>query len=449
MAGKKIILFLFIVSILSGFFWNQKIFGEPITSDQLLYDEVAMDILNKGQFTYEGKETFIEPLYPLFLAGLYKIFGHNYDAARVIQILIFSLTIVIVYFLAKEFLNSKIAVIASTILALFYGLAGYAGDLLTETLFIFFIVTFVYGLYKSFKEDSPGWLAFAGIILGLATLTKVIIQFLFILIVLNLFVLYFRKFILKKAFLRAGIFLICFFAVVGPWLMVNKSGAVISEKGGKNLLARAETMENLSSNYPGHFIGYLFGYYFAQKLYPEISSSVLRDTPLTDKREAQLMAVNTDLSKINEILGNEGKEKVFSQPGKYLMMSVLDFISFNSPIIPREQYWRNSVIIHPMFADGRHVNIPPLVKSFVILSIRFVWFLFLFLAAYALAKNIKNWQKFSWLLLVILYFNFTYSAVHAIPRYALPIYPIYIILAFIGLNSFIAKINSSKNKLFT
>lgn len=449
MARKKIILFLFIVSILSGFFWNQKIFGEPITSDQLLYDGVAMDILNKGQFTYEGKGTFVEPLYPLFLSGLYKIFGHNYDAVRIIQIIIFSLTIVIVYFLAREFLNPKIAIIASVILALFYGLAGYAGDLLTETLFIFFIVIFVYGLYKSFKEDRIDWLVFAGIILGLATLTKVIVQFLFILIVLNLFVLYFRKFTPKKAFLRAGIFLICFFAVVGPWLVVNKSGAVISEKGGKNLLARAETMENLSLNYPGHFIGYLFGYHFAQKLYPEISSSILRDTPLTDKREGQLIAVNTDLSKINEILGKEGKEKFFSQPGKYLMMSILDFISFNSPIIPRGEHWRNSVIIHPMFVNDRHVNIPPLVKSFIILSIRFVWFLFLFLTAYALAKNIKNWQKFCWLFLVIFYFNLTYSSVHAIPRYALPIYPVYTILAFIGLNFFIVKINSVKNKFFT
>jgi len=38
----------------------------------------------------------------LFLAVIYKIFGHNYDAVRFVQIIIFGLLAVVIYLLAKD-----------------------------------------------------------------------------------------------------------------------------------------------------------------------------------------------------------------------------------------------------------------------------------------------------------------------------------------------------------
>ncbi|KKS69100.1 MAG: hypothetical protein UV39_C0021G0007 [Candidatus Azambacteria bacterium GW2011_GWA2_42_62] len=60
--NKRIIL-IFFIAVLSGIFWNQKMFGQSISSDQLGYDGIAMDILNNGQFTDYGQQTFREPGY--------------------------------------------------------------------------------------------------------------------------------------------------------------------------------------------------------------------------------------------------------------------------------------------------------------------------------------------------------------------------------------------------
>jgi len=448
MAGKKIILFLFIISILSGFFWNQKIFGQPITSDQLLYDGVALDILNNSRFTYEDKETFIEPIYPLFLAQIYAIFGHNYNIVRVIQIILFAITVTFVYLLGKELFNEKIAVASSLATALFYGIANQAGNIMTESVFILEIVLFSYFICRASLERRTVWFILAGLFLGLAVLTRGIVQFLPLLIGANIFIVFWKRESLKVAILKSGIFFLFFFIILMPWLVYNQQDTHgVVPRGGDLLSARAETMEKLYPDYPQHLIGHLFGYYFAQKINPQLDDSAFRDTPQTDQRIKDLANAGKSYSEINLILTEEAQKTIKHNFHKYILTSTLDFISFNSPIILGGEFWRNELIIHPMFADGRHPEISPALKFFIILSIRLVWFLFLFLVIYGLAKNIKNWQKFGWLFLVIFYFNFTYSAVHAIPRYALPIYPIYIILAFVGLNYFRAKISYVKNKV--
>jgi len=86
---------------------------------------------------------------------------------------------------------------------------------------------------------------------------------------------------------------------------------------------------------------------------------------------------------------------------------------------------------------GTHLELNSSTKTIFILSIRFVWLIFFFFVVYGAMKIIKNWSKFGWLILIIVYFNLVYSLLFAIPRYALPIYPFYIILSAHGLFSFI------------
>ena len=445
MFSKKIIFLIFFVALTSGFFWNQKMFGQPIGSDQILYDSIAQNLLSGRGFTYQGQEAGIEPLYPLFLAGIYGVFGPNYDAVRIVQIILFALTVVFIYFLAEKVFNKKIAIWSFLAVALFYGLANQAGNITTEILFTFLIILFVYALFKYFHNSNYGsiwWLAVSGIVLGLAALTRGIVQFLPLFIAVNIFIVYRRKLPIKKISLAAGIFIAGFLLVLIPWVARNRLtnvGVAIVPRGGEILYARAELMENLYTNYPAHFIGHLFGYYFSQKIYPDVSSTVFRETPITEQRVGNLLKEGKSYAEIDRILTVEAKNKIFGAPLKYVLMSVLDFISFNSPIIPRGSLWQNTLTIHTMFAEGRHPEILAWKKTIIILAIRSIWFIFLFFVIYALAKNIKNWGKFGWIFLIIIYFNLVYNAVHAIPRYALPIYPFYIILAIVGLNTFYGK----------
>ncbi len=159
-------------------------------------------------------------------------------------------------------------------------------------------------------------------------------------------------------------------------------------------------------------------------------------TSQSGKRADDLIKGGRTYDEADKILIEEAKSKILVAPHKYFLMSVIDFISFNSPIIIRDSLWGDSLTIHTTFADGRHPEIPEWVKTAILLSIRFAWFLFLGLVIYALVKNLKNWREISWLFIIIFYFNLAYSAVHAIPRYALPIYPFYVILAVAGATYF-------------
>lgn len=428
MSPKKIIFLIFFIALASGFFWNQKIFGQPIGADQILYDLVAQNL---------QQDVGIEPLYPLFLAGIYAVFGHNYDAVRTVQIILFALTIVLIYLLAEKVFNKKIAIWSSSAAALFYGLANQAGSITTETLFTFLLMVTAYLIHRAGSENKSFWLL-AGAALGLAALTRGIAQFLPIFIVINVFVVYCKKLPMKKIGLIIGIFLAGFLLVLLPWTVGNRltnAGAIVAPRAGEMLFARAELMENIYANYPAHFIGHFLGYYFVQKIYPDINSLAFRETPNTERRMDNLLKENKNYGEIDRILTIEVKNKIFGAPHKYILMSLLDFVSFNSPIIPRGLLWQNTLTIHTMFAEGRHPNIPEWAKVAIILSIRFTWFALLFFAIYGLIKNFKNWDKIGWLFLIIIYFNLAYGALHAIPRYALPIYPFYIILAVVGLNA--------------
>ena len=202
-------------------------------------------------------------------------------------------------------------------------------------------------------------------------------------------------------------------------------------------------MERLYPHYSAHLVGHLFGYYFSQKFDFEVKSSDFRDDPEQEQKVREFRSAGKSQGEINDVLLEQAKGRILKAPHKYILVSVLDFISLNSPIIPSGSLWQNTAIIHPMFAEGRHPEISGAFKTAIILGLRFTWFAFMFLTIYVVIKSIKSpennglgWGKIGWIILVILYFNLAYSAVHAIPRYALPIYPFYVILAIVGIGRF-------------
>ncbi len=143
-----------------------------------------------------------------------------------------------------------------------------------------------------------------------------------------------------------------------------------------------------------------------------------------------------NLREIDAIFYEEAKDYIIHHPVQYSYMIGLNFISLNSPILIKGPLWENVTAIHPMFADGRHEEISEVVKTIIALGIRLVWFTLFFLVFYGIWSYRKKIFLLGWILLLVIYLNFFYSLVWAIPRYALPIYPFYFILAALGLFSF-------------
>ena len=106
--------------------------------DEYSYDQIAVNFLNgKGLVTDDGLYARRGPVYPLFLAIIYFIFGHSYVAVRFIQAIIGSSTPLLIFFIAKKLVCIEIAIIASWLSFLYYPFIYQPAYLSNEILFTF------------------------------------------------------------------------------------------------------------------------------------------------------------------------------------------------------------------------------------------------------------------------------------------------------------------------
>ena len=149
--------------------------------DTVHYDTAAEALLQgqgfgEGLFFHDDYKSYcLEPIYPLFLALIYKIFGHSLLAVRIMQSLLSVLMIFIAFLLAKEI--SKRTAVLVLIFASFYPFFIYISGLLyiTQIAALLFIIAF-YALAKYAKNRRYQWLAAAGIFFGLSMVAKPVLM---------------------------------------------------------------------------------------------------------------------------------------------------------------------------------------------------------------------------------------------------------------------------------
>ncbi len=72
-------------------------FAEPVM-DAAGYDEIGWNIASGNGYKVNGEVTVRRaPGYPVFLAGAYKMFGHSYTAVRIIQALLYSISVLFLF----------------------------------------------------------------------------------------------------------------------------------------------------------------------------------------------------------------------------------------------------------------------------------------------------------------------------------------------------------------
>ena len=442
--NRKFIILLFFLAISSSLLWGHKMLGVAPTSDGAYYNEIALNLLDKHKLIYQAGKSAIEPGYPAFISGVYLLFGeNNYNAVRTFQIILFALSVIIIYFISRKIFNEKTATIAGLSMAIFYGFALSAIQFHREILTMFFLSILLYTLYQCFFTKKLKWFLASGIILGSLVLINAITQLLFIFIISVFIIIFKKKVLTKKIALNILVFFAAYLLVIGSLSIMNKASSnsySLVSRGGKLLLQRTEVMERLYNNYSAYFIGHTFGYYFTEKLYPGIELRAYRNFSKSNAREEELFAEDYSITAVNSILRQEAVQKFVAMPHKYFLMSFLDFISFNNPFIPsnNNNFWSNCRI-HMMFTQGTHPELNSFIKAGIILSVRIIWFIFFTLIIYGIIKFKDKWHYLVLILSVIIYFNLFYSLIHAIPRYALPIYPLYIMLFSLGFSLFIYK----------
>jgi 4-amino-4-deoxy-L-arabinose transferase-like glycosyltransferase len=157
-------------------FWFQDL--PPRIVDEQSYNQVAVNLVNHGEFSSEpGIPTSLRPpLYPAILAGVYSVFGvENYQAVRILQVVVSLLTVVLVWRLGSLVFSPRVGLWAAALFCFYPSFIGLNYLLLTEVFFTFFLCAACTALVLSLKRQSLGWLALAGVCIGLGALTRSIL----------------------------------------------------------------------------------------------------------------------------------------------------------------------------------------------------------------------------------------------------------------------------------
>ena len=225
--------------------------------DARVYSQLAINVLEQHVYSHDPQAPYAPsiirlPGYPLFLAGVYKIFGHgNNTAVRVVQAVMDTLTCVLIALVAFQWAvnlerKHRAAIIAFALAAVCPFTAIYVATVLTEVLTNFLAVAMALAVTFAFKatdytDDTDQadrkrvdkkkavlWWSVSGLIAGLTVLFRpdsgLFAAAVGLTLVLSLLLRQRAKPLklrITQLFVSGAIFSVAFCVVLAPWTIRN------------------------------------------------------------------------------------------------------------------------------------------------------------------------------------------------------------------------------------
>ena len=193
----------------------------PITGDSEGYNALALNLVSGKGFSLDGLTPHASdvPGYPLFLTAIYKIFGHNYDAVRIIQVLLLAGIGVLIYLIGRRYLGfgSYLAALPAILVVIWPYFVLYTTLILTEITYVFFLIVAVISLLEFHRSFSKKSATAAGISLAAASLIRPVVFFLPVWLIFFYLLFKRNKGIIKKQLLLIIIFVLA----MSPWTIRN------------------------------------------------------------------------------------------------------------------------------------------------------------------------------------------------------------------------------------
>ncbi len=337
------------------------------------------------------------PLYPLFLAGIYALFGQEASWVWLLQCVLGALTAGLVYALAENFLASRWALLAGLLAVAYPPFLRGCGFILTETLFTFLWVGALCAVGPGLCSLTARRAVLAGVLFGLATLTRPLaFWFPFGLVGLQM-----CRYLLGRSWPKKTVLalLLGFSLTLAPWALRNwvslGSPIVTSTEAGWSLwLGLHPDRQGMGyNNYEG------FAKVFAKL---GVDYKDIRFTP-----------------KENQMLLRQSVKEIGEDPGRFLRLAVLKTGWFFNPFDGDD------------YRLGTAYNLPAgLLITF---------------AALGLVLTLKC-REFVLLRYTTFYFIFFAAVVYGMPRLRIPLEPLLLVLA-VGALAQIRQMRADK-KLF-
>jgi tetratricopeptide (TPR) repeat protein len=375
-----------------------------LIGDARQYDSWAQEIAG-GQWM--GHEVFYQtPLYPYFLAIVFKLAGHQLIVVRVVQALFGAASCVLLGISGRLFFDRRVGLISAALLA-FYPPAIFFDGLIQKSSLDLLLMTAMMASIAAFHVRMKSkWLLFAGIALGLLTLNRENARVLIPIVIVWLFI-NFRQTLLSKRIAWATIFAAATALVLLPVGLRNY------QVGGEFLISTSQLGPNLYiGNHPGARGSY-------EPLVPGHGNAAYeRD----DAKQLAEAALDRKLSpnEISNYWVNRALDYMKSQPGEWLSLMGRKFLlTFTAKEVVDtesiEAYAGYSVLLRMLLWFSFGVILP--------------------LAVFRAWLKRKEWRRV-W----ILYAMFAGLAVavaifYVVARYRYPLVPIVILFAAAGLSS--------------
>lgn len=215
------LIFLGIFAFLIRILFVSKV-GAQESADGLLYSNIAINfLLGKGFIqTIRPYEFITPPLYPIFLAFIYLIFGgENYLTTVIIQSLFGALTCVLIYLIGRKIFNTGVGILSSLYFAVYPISIWWNSFFLTETIYTFFLVFFIWYLIYSFSKNKVSIkdLLFTGFLWGLCNLIRPNILFFFPLLFLWILL------VARKNYLKYSLLIFLGMVItIAPWILYTR-----------------------------------------------------------------------------------------------------------------------------------------------------------------------------------------------------------------------------------
>jgi 4-amino-4-deoxy-L-arabinose transferase-like glycosyltransferase len=201
----KIYLILFLLSLITRLTYLWEISATPFfhnaVVDEWIYDHMAGAII---QGLPEQNGIFRSPLYPMFLALCYMLFGHGIATARIIQMVIGSVCTLVLYRFSRCFLEKRAAILGALVYTFYWPAIYFQGELLIISIFCFLLILTIHFYFRSLETGKDRLFLLTGLFLGLSCLARGTALFLYP--VLSLYY-------LKAEFSRRGIRALVFLTI--------------------------------------------------------------------------------------------------------------------------------------------------------------------------------------------------------------------------------------------
>lgn len=376
---KKILFLIFLFALIVRLIFILGFQQPPVSSDAKGYDELGMSLLEKKGFSFQGFPTVRrEPVYPLFLSGIYLLFGHSYLAVRLIQSVIGALGVIFVFLIGKKVFSERCGYLAAIFYSLYPHFILTTGFLLTEALYIPLLLIAIFFIINCLERDKVVWYAVAGVFMGVVTLCRSIT--LFFPAFFFLMLLFLRN--KKRALFCTFVFSIAMGLTILPWTIRNyiRSGYFVPIAIGGG-----------SSFWTGSYIPWDGDWkYYDLTDFNKVTERLNKESALSEVE-------------IDKGLYQEGLRNIRENPIGYINLYIKKIF--------RLWFW---------IPGGKEVlKGYPVVK----IGLAIIQYAVIFLAVLGIVLARKMWKRFIPLVTIILYFTIIYCVFHAIPRYNLPIFP--------------------------